>query len=49
MKIYENIECNYCDSSFTVEVFDSEEIPSYCPVCGSSVEYGEDDENYEEW
>jgi hypothetical protein len=32
-------ECDACDTESQVMVIDSEEIPQYCPMCGSPMEF----------
>lgn len=32
-------ECEACESETQVMVLDNEEIPQFCPMCGSPVEY----------
>ena len=38
-------ECDACDTESQVMVIDSEEIPQYCPMCGSPMEF----EALEDW
>lgn len=32
-------ECSMCESSVTVFVADEDELPIFCPMCGSETEY----------
>ena len=32
-------ECHACDTESQVMVIDTEEIPQYCPMCGSPMEF----------
>lgn len=31
--------CEICDSETEVRVVDSEDVPVFCPMCGSDLEY----------
>jgi predicted RNA-binding Zn-ribbon protein involved in translation (DUF1610 family) len=33
--------CDACETETQVMVLDEEEIPQYCPMCGTSVDYEE--------
>lgn len=33
--------CDACETETQVLVIDEEEVPCYCPMCGSSVEFEE--------
>jgi rRNA maturation endonuclease Nob1 len=41
--------CDVCYSQLQVSVLDEEETPSFCPMCGSEMEFEveEDDNDYE--
>ena len=34
-------ECQACDTETQVMVFDQEEIPQFCPMCGFQCDYEE--------
>lgn len=36
--------CYSCDAEFSVDALTDEELPSYCPFCGSELEYDEEDD-----
>lgn len=40
--------CYSCDAEFSVEALTDEEIPSYCPFCGSNLDYDEEEDLDEE-
>ena len=31
------LECDVCDTAVEVLVYDSEEEPQYCPMCGTTI------------
>lgn len=35
------LECEACDTEVQVLVVDQQEIPQYCPMCGSTATYEE--------
>lgn len=39
MQEYEfELECSVCETRLSIVVFDSEEAPTHCPMCGSPCE-----------
>ncbi len=43
----QDLLCEYCDSECTVETLNMEDPIIFCPICGSEVEYTE--EEFENW
>ena len=40
-------ECVVCTTYVKLEVYEEDETPIYCPLCGSTLDYEVDDEDQE--
>jgi len=39
-------ECDVCGGAISLRIYEEEETPSFCPLCGNDVEYEYKDSDY---